>query len=97
MEASPSRVDRSVYAKAVQAAADYLTEQFEEGAVLPARVRFDGEGKPMKDEEGHPLGSFAFFVPDVQGTPHGSRDEDWPWIIYAGTAQQAYNAQIGED
>jgi hypothetical protein len=96
MEASPSKVNRDEFPEAVRKAADYLTKQFEEGAMLPARVRFDTDGNTVKEEEGHPLGTFAFFVPDVQGAPHGSRDDDWPWVIYADTARQAYNAQIGE-
>lgn len=97
MEASPSRVNRDEFPAPVRKAADYLTKKFEEGALLPARIRFDEEGEPMTDEEGHPIGTFAFFIPDVQGTPHGLRDDDWPWVIYADTARQAYNAQIGED
>lgn len=95
MEASPSKVDRDEFPEVVRKAADYLTEKFEEGAVLPARVRFNSEGKAVS-EHSLLVGSFAFFVPDVQGTPHGLRDEDWPWIIYADTARQAFNAQLGE-
>jgi hypothetical protein len=97
MEASPQRIDRSQYPEAVQKAADYLTEQFEEGYVLPARVRFNTDGEPVEDDPKMPPGTFGFFVPDVQGTPTGLRDDDWPWAIYANTARQAYYAQIGEN
>jgi hypothetical protein len=96
MEASPSRVNRDEFPEPVRRVADYLTEKFQEGALLPARMRFDAEGAQVEDE-GHPPGTFAFFIPDVQGTPHGSRNEDWPWVIYADTARQAYNAQLGGD
>jgi hypothetical protein len=95
MEASSSRIDRSRYPEAVIKAADHLTNAFEEGQLLPARIRFNLAGEIVGTDT-ILVNTFAFFIPDVQGTPPGMRDEDWPWVIYADQARQAYNVQIGD-